>query len=88
MLARRGQFAEAECVARECVARADATGWWVGQGQAHTALADVLLMSGKRDDAVTALEEALQLSERKGNLVSAQSARMRLAELRDTTISA
>jgi Tetratricopeptide repeat len=52
------------------------------QGEAYADLAEVLLLTGKPDEAAAALEQALERHERKGNLVSAQRALTRLAELR------
>jgi hypothetical protein len=44
-------------------------------------LGEVLLLSGKLDQAVAALEQAVARYERKGNLVSTRSAQARLAEI-------
>ena len=41
------------------------------KGEANADLAEVLLLAGRRDEAVAALEQALERYERKGNLVSA-----------------
>jgi tetratricopeptide (TPR) repeat protein len=82
VLARRGEHAEAELLAREAVAIADETDLLNGQGDANADLAEVLLLTGKPDEAATALGQALERYERKGNLVSTQRARTRLAELR------
>ena len=49
------------------------------QGDAYADLAEVLLLSGKADEAAAALEQALERYERKGNLVMAQRMRDRLA---------
>jgi len=83
VLARRGQHAESERLAREAVAIGEGTEFVTGQGDANADLAEVLLLGGRRDEAVAALETAIERYERKGNLVSAQRARARLAELRD-----
>src|SRR4029453_12316615 len=50
-------------------------------GRPHTDLSEVLLRSGKLDQAVAALEQAVTRYERKGNLVSTRSAQARLAEI-------
>ncbi len=82
VLATRGDLVEAEGVARKAVSIAEATDWLVGQGDAQLALADVLLMGGRRDEAAEALEEAIQRYERKGNLVSETRARTLLVDVR------
>ena len=81
VLARRGEHAEAERLAREAVAIGDDTDLLDAQGDAYADLAEVLLLAGKPDEAAAALEQALERYERKGNLVSAQRMRTRLDEL-------
>jgi tetratricopeptide (TPR) repeat protein len=83
VLARRGQNAEAERLAREAVAIGAKTDLLDAQGDVYGDLAEVLLLAGKPGDAVAALEQALGRYERKGNLVMAGRARMRLEELSD-----
>ena len=83
VLARRGEHAEAQRLAREAVAAGDATDVLDAQGGAYADLAEVLQLAGKHDEAAAALEQALGRYERKGNLVSAQRVRTRLARLRD-----
>ena len=82
-LARRGEHAEAERLAREAVAIGEATDFLNGQGDANADLAEVLLLTGKPDEAAAALEQALERYERKGNRVSAERVQTRLAELQD-----
>jgi tetratricopeptide (TPR) repeat protein len=81
VLARRGQHAEAERLAREAVAVCEETDMLDAQGDAYADFAEVLLLGGKTDEAVTALEQALERYERKGNLVMAGRARARLIAL-------
>jgi class 3 adenylate cyclase/tetratricopeptide (TPR) repeat protein len=81
VLARRGEHAEAEQLAHEAIAIADATDFLNGQGDGYADLAEVLLLGGKRVDAVAALEQALERYQRKENLASAERARARLDEL-------
>ena len=81
VLARRGQHTEAERLAREAVAGADATDSLISQGDVRLVLAEVLELAGRRDDATAALSEALERYERKGALVPAQRVRERLAAL-------
>jgi tetratricopeptide (TPR) repeat protein len=83
VLARRGQHSEAERFAREAVAIGDETDMLDAQGTAHADLAEVLLLTGKPDEAAAALQQALERYERKGNRVSAQRAQTRLVELQD-----
>ena len=80
VLARRGEHAEAERLAREAVAIGEGTDSLVGQGDANADLAEVLLLAGKRDEAATALRRALERYERKGHVVLAERMRERLAE--------
>ena len=81
VLARRGEHAEAERVAREAVAIGEATDFLNGQGDTHAALGEVLAPAGKPAEAAAALATALDRYERKGNLVSAARTRARLAEV-------
>jgi class 3 adenylate cyclase/tetratricopeptide (TPR) repeat protein len=79
VLARRGQHAESEHLARQAVAIGAKTDALNDQGDAHADLAEVLLLSGKADEAAVALKHALDCYERKGNLVMAGRMRDRLA---------
>jgi class 3 adenylate cyclase/tetratricopeptide (TPR) repeat protein len=81
VLARRGQYAEAERLAREAVTAADTTDALVSQGDARRDLAEVLELAGERQGAAAALTKALELYERKGTVVPAQRVRERLAAL-------
>jgi len=83
LLARRGEHAEAEWLAREAVALGEDTDMLDAQGNAHADLAEVLLLAGKPPEAASALEQALERYERKGNLASAQRVKARLTELQD-----
>ena len=82
VLARRGEHAEAERLAREALAIGEATDDLNGQGDTYADLAEVLLLAGKPDEATATLEQALERYKRKGNLVSTQRAQTRLVELR------
>src|SRR5207244_12571865 len=81
LLARRGQHAEAENVAREAVALADTTDALIFQGDSRSDLAEVLELAGSRDGAAAVLHEALDRYERKGALAPAERVRERLAAL-------
>jgi tetratricopeptide (TPR) repeat protein len=83
VLARRGEHAEAERLAREAVALCEETDMLDAQGDAYADLAEVLLLGGKADEAAAALEQALERYKRKENRVSAQRAQERLAELQN-----
>jgi class 3 adenylate cyclase/tetratricopeptide (TPR) repeat protein len=79
-LARKGELAEAERLAREAVALAEKTDGLNLLGDAFLDLADVLRAAASRTEAVAAAEQALSRYERKGNLVSAARARSALDE--------
>ena len=66
VLARRGEHAEAERLAREAVAICEETDMLDAQGDVYADLAEVLLLGGKLDEAAAALEQALERYERKG----------------------
>jgi len=73
VLARRGEHAEAERLAREAVAIGEATDLLDSQGDAYADLAEVFALGGKNSDAAAALERATAKYERKGNLVSTRA---------------
>ncbi len=83
VLARRGEHAEAERLAREAVAIGDGTDVLDRQGDANADLAEVLLLAGRTKDAHEAFERALMRYERKGNVVMAARTRDRLEALRE-----
>ena len=82
VLARRGELAEAEWLAHDAVAVGEETDMLDAQGDAYADLGEVLLLTGKPDEAAAALEQALERYERKGNIVSTRRAQTRLAEIR------
>ena len=79
--ARRGEFAEAERLAREAVAVGEKTDFLDAQGDGYADLAEVLSLAGRPKEAAAALKQGLACYERKGNLVSTKRARTRLAEM-------
>ena len=81
VLARRGEHAEAEQLAREAVSLAEETDMLNFHGNALADLAEVYALAGRTEEAREQLEQALVLYERKGNLVAAARARRRLEEL-------
>jgi class 3 adenylate cyclase/tetratricopeptide (TPR) repeat protein len=88
VLARRGEHADAERLAREAVAVGGEADMVNPLGDAHSDLAEVLELAGRREEAAAEVEKALALYERKGNLVMAERARARRAELRSSKDSA
>jgi tetratricopeptide (TPR) repeat protein len=81
VLARRGDHAEAERLAREAVAIGDGTDLLNSRAEAHADLAEVLTQADRPRDAVDALGDALALFEEKENLAMAGQVRDRLAAL-------
>ncbi len=82
LLAERGDLEEAEQVAREAVARAEATEYLNLRGRAWSDLAEVLVLAGTAEEAAAALVEAVAAYEKKGNLVLAARSRERLEQIR------
>jgi tetratricopeptide (TPR) repeat protein len=83
VLARRGDLAKAEQLAREAVAACEATDMLNSLGDTYADLAEVLSLAGRPEDTAAALSQALGCYERKGNLVSTRRTQTRLAELAD-----
>jgi class 3 adenylate cyclase/tetratricopeptide (TPR) repeat protein len=81
VLARRGEYAEAERLAGEAVNIARQTDSPNVQGDALADLAEVLELGGRATEAAEAREQALALYERKGNIVMAGRVRERLVSL-------
>ena len=81
VLAHRGSLEQAERLARESVAIAEASDFLLAHAGASAALGEVLLLAGRRDEAAATLAAAAALHERKGNLLSAATVRARLAEI-------
>lgn len=82
VLARRGEYAESERLARKATEMNDATDWVNPQAHAYADLAEVLVLGGNSEGATEALEQALARYQRKENIVMAQRIGARLAELR------
>jgi hypothetical protein len=81
VLARRGDHARAEALAAQATAIADGTDSLWHRGDARAELAEVLVLGGRRDEAVASLREALALYVRKENNVAAARTVERLLEL-------
>ena len=82
VLARRGDHAEAERLAREAVAIGERTDDIEALAGACRDLGEVLVLAGRPKDAATALEQTAALYERKGNVVMAERVHNRRAALR------
>ena len=81
VLARRGQFDEAEALAREAVEIVAATDAHMSHGEALVDLAEVLDLAGKTSEVPAVLERALELYERKGARFDVDVTRKRLARI-------
>jgi len=81
VLAHRGEFAEAERLARESVAIVESTDWHCQRGQASAALGEVLELSGRGAEARATYEQALVRFEQKDDSPDAERIKARLASL-------
>jgi class 3 adenylate cyclase/tetratricopeptide (TPR) repeat protein len=79
--ARRGRFEEGDRLAREAIALLDDGDFINDQADAWIALAEVLELAGRTDEAADAVREALDRFRRKGNVVQGAAAEARLARL-------
>jgi hypothetical protein len=79
LLARRGQLAEGEERVRRSVARADTTDMFRARGDTRVALASVLALAGKADEAAAEAAAGLSHFEAKGDISGAREARGRLS---------
>jgi DNA-binding SARP family transcriptional activator len=80
LLARRGETAEAEALAREAVTLAGETDFLVLRADALMDLAEVLRLSGREGECAPVVGQALELYEQKGNVVGVGRARALLAD--------
>jgi hypothetical protein len=67
ILAREGELVEAERLARATMEEADATDYIQLFTRSRQALADVLRLTGRMEQAIEVLEEAAATEERRGN---------------------
>jgi class 3 adenylate cyclase/tetratricopeptide (TPR) repeat protein len=81
VLARRGEFPQAEQLVREGKEMIEKTDYVMPQADALLDLAEVLRLAGRVEEAVGAAEEALALFEAKGNVVMAERTRALAATL-------
>jgi tetratricopeptide (TPR) repeat protein len=79
--ARRGDLAGAEELARRAIAVIEESDFTVDRADARAALAEVLELAGRFDEAAEAARDALELYEAKGNVLQAGHARTRLDRL-------
>jgi tetratricopeptide (TPR) repeat protein len=85
--AHRGDYSDAERLAREAVAQSHKTDSPEYQGGAYFDLARVLEAAGRRNEAAAAWSEALDRYERKGIIPLARRTRERLAALQESPLS-
>jgi tetratricopeptide (TPR) repeat protein len=84
VLARRGEHAEAERLARDALAIGAETDMLNPVADTYADLGEVLALASRADEAAAAFAEALARYERKENLVMAERMRARLTELQAT----
>jgi Flp pilus assembly protein TadD len=82
VLARRGDFKDAERLARKAVRLAEETDDIGSRGTALRDLAEVLDLEGKPDEAMSLIHRARDLFEQKGNVVAARAADDALTRVR------
>jgi class 3 adenylate cyclase/tetratricopeptide (TPR) repeat protein/thymidine kinase len=81
IFARRGEFLEAEALAREGLAVMAGTDYVDYRAALLVDLAEVLRLAGKANEAAPLLRDSIELCEARGNLVRERQARALLAEL-------
>jgi class 3 adenylate cyclase/tetratricopeptide (TPR) repeat protein len=81
-IARRGELAEGERLAREAVSLAGRTDQLDSRAEAHVDLAEVLLLGGRGREAGHELDRAIALFQQKGNELGERNARRLLARTR------
>jgi class 3 adenylate cyclase/tetratricopeptide (TPR) repeat protein len=81
VLARRGRFEESERVARDVVAQIDTSDFPSERGDMRMALAEVLQLAGRGEEAAGTIGEAIAFYEAKGNVLQAGTAREKLEGL-------
>jgi tetratricopeptide (TPR) repeat protein len=81
LLAVKSDYTAAEQLAREAATTAESTDDLYMQGEVFLALAEVLRLAGRDEEAIPVLEQAAEVSQRKGNVVTARNARAQLADL-------
>jgi tetratricopeptide (TPR) repeat protein len=84
--AARGEYAEAEQLAREAIDLSLRSDSPLRQGEALSDLAEVFDAAARREEAAAALREALECYERKPVIPLARRTRERLAALQPTQV--
>ncbi len=81
LLVRQGRLEDGERLVRRGLEQAETTDFWEFHGRAKEALAELLAVTGRSEEARAALRDALAVYEGKGATVAAQRARSLIAEL-------
>ena len=81
VLATRGDFTEAEPLARDALAIVESTDWHIARGEAAAALGEVLELAGREDEARSFYEQALASFECKGSLPDIKATQQRITNL-------
>lgn len=81
VLARRGEHAAAETLAREAISLISRTNWLNDHARVRLDLAEVLQLAGRGGEALGEVEKAIELYDSKENRVAAARARARRVEL-------
>jgi len=81
LAAREGDLGRAEALAREAVQVAARTDFLNDHADALVDLAEILVLAGRREEALAEVEEAVSRYERKGNLPSLERARQLARDL-------
>jgi class 3 adenylate cyclase/tetratricopeptide (TPR) repeat protein len=81
VLARRGELADAEALARESVTLGESTDYFEHHAEGCLALAEVLAREGRAEEAQRAVDDAVRVYERKESVVGVRRARALLAEI-------
>ncbi len=82
VMARRGRFGEAEALVRVALLDMDTSDFPSERADVRMALAEVLSLAGRNDEAASAIREAISFYEGKGNVVQVRAATAKLADLR------
>ena len=84
LLAQRGDFENAERLAREAIELAARTDFLEVHARALDDFAEVLRLAGRPQESLAELEHAIRLHEQKGNVVSAATTRALVEDLSRT----
>ena len=81
LLARDGQYEEAEERVHRALELAETTDFWAARGDSHLMLAEVRALAGKSDEAAALAAEGLAFYKAKGDVTGEAAERHRLANL-------